>query len=543
MFTVTRGRSGVPMGRRSILGGAVLAIGLTLAGSGLLATRHAYADEKPLVIARDMDLNSIDPSRAYCDTCQIYISAVYQTLVTMAVDNHSIAPLLAESWDINTDATEYTIHINSKAVFSDGSPVEAKDVKWSFERLKNMQSGGAYMMDGIKSIVAKDAKTVVITMEASNSEFIGILASPNTAIINSVVAIKNGALADENATKDTAEPWFLANSAGSGPYVLDSYKPNDELRLKRNDKYWGNPAPIGAVVLRQVKEAVAQAQMLQSGAVDIAMQIDPDTAKTVTGDNVVLETVPSFNYLYFAMCPGAKGNKVPLTPDVRQAIAYAVDYQGMVDFTVGGKGKLQASPIPNGFPGSEGLPDPKYDLAKAQELLAKAGLADGFEIDAKFPALTVYGVDMSLLMQKLQQDLAKVKIKLNLTPLTFPLWREAINGDGIPLTAVFFAPDYFGSSQYAQYFGMIEGTSWSKRAGAKVDPSILNAKEAELHKQALAATGDKMVELYKQVGQEMINDRIIVPLVSPNLVLAHAKDVKGMRYSACCNLPLAEISR
>ena len=83
--------------------------------------------------------------------------------------------------------------------------------------------------------------------------------------------------------EDPAETWFLTYSAGSGPYVLASYKPSDELRLEKNQSYWRDAASINDVVLRQVKDAVAQSQLLENGGADIAMQIDPDTAKSVRG--------------------------------------------------------------------------------------------------------------------------------------------------------------------------------------------------------------------------------------------------------------------
>jgi peptide/nickel transport system substrate-binding protein len=520
---------------------AATAVSLTLA-VGYVGTAPA-ADDKPLVIARNMDVTSLDPARAFCDTCQIYISAAYEALIGITADN-TLVPLLASSWEVSDDQTQFTFHLNPKAVFSDGSAVESKDVKWSWERLANMKGGPSFMMDGVTSIETPDAATVVVTMAAPSSEFLGVLTAPYTGVINSDVAVAAGAVADaEAATKDTSEPWFLENSAGSGPYVLATYRPDDELRLKRNDAYWGTPPAIGEVVIKQTKDAVAQAQMLESGAADIAMQIDPDTAKTITSDAVVVTTAPSFNFVYVALSPGAKDNKVPLSPKIREAVGYALDYQGIIDFTLGGAGKFQPAPIPNGFPGTANLPAPVYDVDKAKALLAEAGVPDGFEIEARYPDVNSYGVDFNLMMQKVQQDLAKVNIKVNLQPLTFSVWREQINGDGIPLTAVFYAPDYYGSAQYVQYFAMMDGTAWARRAGAATDPSVVNPREAELLKQALASGGEAMEQAYYEIGLEMIKDRVIFPLVSPDLVLAHLKDVKGVRYSACCNLPLAEISR
>src|SRR3546814_14921951 len=88
------------------------------------------------------------------------------------------------------------------------------------------------------------------------------------------------------------------------------------------------------------------------------------------------------------------------------------------------------------------------------------------------------------------QDVAKAGIKVNLSPLTFSVWREQVSGDGIPLTAVFYAPDYYGSGQYAQYFGMTEGGPWAKRA--KVAADELNPQETHMTAARLASSSRAM---------------------------------------------------
>ncbi|MEO3387976.1 ABC transporter substrate-binding protein [Mesorhizobium sp. CAU 1741] len=520
-----------------------------LAGTGaatLAATAMpgaAIAQDQPLVIARNLEINSLDPHRAFCDTCQIYLSSTYQGLVKLAADDRSVEPLLATEWTTNEDQTQFTFTLDPDAVFSDGSPVEAKDVKWTFERLKNIQADPSFMMNGLASIETPDDKTVVVNMENPNSEFIGILAAPYVGIINSDVAMENGATAGEDASSaDQAETWFLANSAGSGPYVLDTYRPDDELRFRVNENYWGDAPPITDIVIDQVADAVSQAQMLQSGGADIAMQVDPDTASTINSPDITIETVPSYNFIYVMFSPGAQGGEM-LDLEVRQALAYAIDYQGAIDFTVGGEGELQAAPIPNGFPGTEGLPMPEENLEKARELLASKGLEDGFTLDITVAQLNVYGVDLTLLMQKLQQDLARINVTINIQPVASAVWREQIANPGIPFSARFYAPDYFGSAQYVQFFGMLADTYWERNASGQGKVDLVNDRETELFQQALAASGDKMNELYHEIAMEMIKDRIIVPVVSPNLILAYRNEIEGVRYSACCNLPLAELSR
>ena len=108
---------------------------------------------------------------------------------------------------------------------------------------------------------------------------------------------------------------------------------------------------------------------------------------------------------------------------------------------------------------------------------------------------------------------------------------------------MFFAPDFFGTSQYVDVFGMQEGSVWAKRAGGDNDPSIINPRPGELKTAALAApTAEEANKLWNEAAQEMINNKIIIPMVSPDLILAHGPNIKGVRYSACCNLPLAEIT-
>ncbi|MBS7541395.1 ABC transporter substrate-binding protein [Ancylobacter lacus] len=503
------------------------------------------AADGPLVVARAMDINSLDPARAYCDTCQIYLSAVYATLLTLAADNQTIVPSLAKSWEVSPDVTTFTFHLDPAATFSDGSPVTAADVKWSLERLKNVKGGPSYLMDSLKAIEAKDDRTVVITTTTPNSEFLGILAAPYTGIINARLATANGANAkDDAATSDTSDTWFLAHSAGAGPFVLEAYAPDDSLRLARNEAYWAKKPAVPAVVLKQTADAVTQAQMLQSGAADIAMQVDPDTAKTVASPDVTFKAVPSFNYVYAAISPAAKGAPVPLTLEVREAIALALDYKGIIDFTVGGEGKEQPSPIPNGYPGTKDLPAPVFDPARAKELLAKAGYPDGFAMELELPAMNVYGVDLSLLAQKVQQDLGKIGIKLSLKPVPFTVWASDIDSPGAPFALGFFAPDYFGSAQYVQYFGMMPDMPWAKRAGVGKEPGLDGKEQLAMYQAALAATDTAGQEkAYHDLALKMIADKIILPLVSPNLVLAYRNEVSGVRYSACCNLPLGEIEK
>ncbi|MGB3389137.1 MAG: ABC transporter substrate-binding protein [Pseudaminobacter sp.] len=518
-----------------------LAAATVLAG---LAASALPANAKTLVIARDMDINSLDITRSWCDTCMIYNAAVYDTLLALDADN-KLVPVVAESWEASDDQTTFTFKLNPKAVFADGSKIEAKDVKWSWERLKNIKGSPSGLTETIAAVEAPDEATVVVKTTQPNSEILNILAASYFGVVNSDVAQSEGkaTAAEDAAQTDQAEAWFLANSAGSGPFVLDSYQPGSELRLKRNENYWREPAKVDEVVMRQVGDAVAQAQLLQSGQADVAMNIDPETAKTLTGPNVKTESAPSNNFVYLTISPGAVANPVPMTPDIREAISISVDREALIEFTLGeGNGRLISVPFPLDFPGGSGHSIPEYNPEKAKEILAKAGHADGFTLDAIYPNLNVYGVDFTLAMQKIQQDLDKVNIKLKLQPVEFPNWRELATKDHIPISFVFFAPDYYGTSQYVGYFGLAPDSPWAARGGAERDPSFLLPESKTMLAEALKSSPEQAEKIYFDIGEKIKAQNVLIPMISPNTILAYGSKVHGVRNSPSSNVPLYEIS-
>lgn len=532
-------------GRRSVLA-AGLALALVVAAcsgdddsstnTGGTGGTGGATSKDALVIARGMDVNSLDPERAYCDTCQIYMTAVYETLIGLDVkDNKTLVPRLATKWESNADQTEFTFNLDPKAKFSDGSPVTSADVKFSWERLKGLQAASSYLVSTIKTIDTPDPQTVKVTMSEPNSAFLAQVNASYLGIVNKKVAEANGATADP--TTDKAEPWFLANSAGSGPFQLASYQSGAELRLKRNDSYWGSKAAFPEVIMKETPQAVTQRQQLEQGAVDVAMQISADVASGMKGGDVSVQQVKSFNFVYLALSPGAKGAE-QLTPEVRRAIRLALDYDGLVKVTVGGAGQTQPSPIPNGFVGTSDLAKPAQDVAQAKQLLATAGVTN-LTLDATFPSLNVYGVDFTTAMQKVQTDLKAVGITLQLNPVEISVWADKIAKDGIPVTMLYFAPDHTDSSQYVQYFGLLPSSQWQTWSKAEAV-----AQQTELLSQAFGARDEsERADIYAQLAKAMIDDQIIIPVVNPDLFLAARSDIKGMHYSACCNLDLAKLSK
>jgi peptide/nickel transport system substrate-binding protein len=506
------------------------------------------ANSQTLVIARNMDLTSTDPSNAICDTCQFVFSATYETLVGLSNDNKTLIPRLAQSWSANANDTIWTFKLNPAAKFADGSPVTSADVKFSLLRLKYLKGNASYLVNTVSTIATPDPHTVVITLHAPNSEFPNAVNASYTGILNSKLARQQGASDAPDAAKtDKADKWFQSHSAGSGPYELQSFTSGSQVTMVASPHYWGTPPPIKRIVVRQADTAAGQAQMLQNGEADIAMQIDPVTAKSLSGvSGITVKTIPSFNFFWIGMSQQIKNlTQAPLNADIRHAIVDAIDYQGLLTTMVSGEGKLVAAPIPNGYPGAAGLPLPKRNLAQAKQLLARAGHPNGFRLTLAYPTINAYGVDLGQLAQLLQSQLKQANINLTLRPATFSVNINDLSTNKLPMELLYWAPDYYGTAQYFNYFGLIPGSSWSQlSAAAPTAAPVVDKAETSLFNKALASPAQaQRDQFFRQAGQRMISDAVTVPLFSPNLVLAYRSNIKGIDYSACCNIKLWQLSR
>ncbi len=312
-----------------------------------------------------------------------------------------------------------------------------------------------------------------------------------------------------------------------------------------NPKYWKDPAPISTVTVQQAETAAAQAQMLQTGDADIAMQIDPITAKTLDGvDSVTVKSIPSFNFLYIALWPGITvGTSAPLDDKVREAIRKGIDYQEIIDTLLAGKAQTQASPIPNGFPGADGLTMTDTDVEGAKKLLADAGVTD-LKLTLGYPTINAYGVDFNQLAQVIQQQLAKIGVTLELDPQTFSVMIDQYRGFELSSNLLYWAPDYYGSAQYVSYFGLVDGARASKNAGGSDETPLIDKVTQDAYNAALASSSaDERAKQYNIAGKQMLDQNIVIPLMSPDLVLAYQSNIEGVTYSACCNIVLDQIHR
>ena len=382
-------------------------------------------------------------------------------------------------------------------------------------------------MAGISSIEAPDDQTVVVTFERRTRRSSASPRAPYMGIVSAEMAQVNGATID---AEDAAEQWFLANSAGSGPFVLESYTEGDQLVLARNDDYWGEPSPFPSVTLKQVKDAAAQLQQLQQGDVDIAMQVSFDSVGQLEGaEGITTDVVDSFNFVYLALSPGSPGGEPLADPQVREAIKKAHRLRG--DHRHARRRQRQAAGVadPQRVRGQRGPPAARSRTSRAPRRCSPRR-ASVISRSTRLP-------DDQRLRRRLRHDDGQ--------GAAGPLGdRRQARTRAARVPAVGGADHRRGASRHRGLLrarllrlepvhpvlrddrglgvaGPLQrGHPGADRPGHAGPRGRRRRADAVLHR---ARSGDDQRP-------------IILPLVNPGLVLAHASDVTGVRYSACCNL-------
>ena len=241
-----------------------------------------------------------------------------------------------------------------------------------------------------------------------------------------------GTDAADASTTDKAKEWLDQNSAGSGPFILTKWAPKSDIELTANPNYWKGAPHFDKVVIKHVSDPTTQEQMLERGDADLIANLSPDLVDVAKANpDVVISVDQSLDENYLAMtyvCPDVIKAKDPAkfaelqSPDsfavlckkeVRQAVAYAIDYDGIINAVLSGYGTRAPSIIPIGIIGVDPAKTQGRDLDKAKALLAQAGYADGVTMDLYYGA----NPTREIVAAKLQADLAEAGITLNLKPL------------------------------------------------------------------------------------------------------------------------------
>jgi len=516
--------------RRGFLLGAVGAGAFAAAGP----RAHAQSRSETLLVVQELGPNSLDMQGVGSNQTVNGLSwNCYDRLLSYAsktlrdgtpsYDREKLAPELAERWVVAPDGMSCTFRLRQDAKFHDGTPVTAKDVKWSFDRAVKVGGFPTFQMSA--GSLEKPEQFVAIDDHTFRIDYIrkDKMLLFNVAVV--VPFIINSELAKKNATPD--DPWALAwlknNEAGGGAYKIESWKPGTETIFARFDDWKSGPLPkIKRVIARDIPSAGTRRAMLERGDADLSSGFAPrDFDQIIKEGKVKVSGVPIPNALWYLALNTAKPpfDNVKL----RQALAWAMPYEqvqssaffGRAVPMYGGSAEVSKPVWPQAFPYVT-------DLDKAKALMKEAGFANGLETTLSLDTGTATVGEPTIVL--IQENLAKIGIKASIEKIPGANWRTTLNKKELPLALNRFSgwldyPEYYFYWNFHGNNSIFNISSYqSKDMDALIDKARFTTDVAEYE-----ATVKQFIALcMKEVP--------VIPLNQPIHDVATQKAVSGYQF-------------
>ncbi|WP_072393158.1 ABC transporter substrate-binding protein [Hyphomicrobium sp. CS1BSMeth3] len=444
---------------------------------------------------------------------------------TKSYDRDKFVPELAEEWDLKPNSVTFKLRKNAK--FHDGTPITAKDVKWSFDRAVTVGGFPTFQMKA--GSLEKPEQFVVVDDSTFRVDFIrpDKLTMPDLAVI--VPGVYNSELIKKHATEK--DPWGLeytkVNTAGGGAYKVTRWQAGSELVYERFDDWKSGPLPkIKRVIWRTVPSAGNRRALIERGDADISFDMpNKDFAELKAAGKVAVVTNLIGNGIGYI---GMNVKKPPFdNVKVRQAVAYAIPYQKIMDAVLFGL----AGPMYGAKPGDPlqtAWPQPHAyttDLAKAKQLLTEAGYPNGFETTLSFDL--GFGVVNEPLCILVQESLGQIGIKVSINKIPGANWRGELLKKEMPLISNFFSgwldyPEYFFFWCYHGQNAVFNTMSYQdKEMDAMIDAARAAAAAND------TAAYDKNVQGFVKKAFDEVPR---IPLFQPTLSAAMQKNISGYRY-------------
>jgi peptide/nickel transport system substrate-binding protein len=372
-----------------------------------------------LVVDNVYNNNQLDPQIENSQSADLAFHAMYETLVTFDGTNFTdVLPDLATSWTVAPNAKSITFNLRKNAKFSDGTPVTAKDVYFSYERLINLKDTNSFLLAGV-TVKAVGDYQVVLTSSTPNPALLRITATPALSIDNSAAMEANGGTDAADAAKaDHAESYDSHTSVGSGPYMLSNFIPNQEIDMVPNPYYWGPKPAFSKIVIRNMN-STSQELNVQRGTDEIATDIPPTLAASLSSNkNLQVVSGPGSDIFYLTVNEHT-GVTQAANPLIIEAIRYGLDYKSIEQL-----GGPQTQPLAGMMPyGLLGALPPSDALApnvtKAKALVSQYEKANGgqppsFVVDY-VEGFSFAGVNLQTEAESVQSSLEALGMKVSLS--------------------------------------------------------------------------------------------------------------------------------
>ena len=442
---------------------------------------------------------------------------------TLSYDREKLAPELAESWEVAADGMSCTFKLRKDATFHDGTPVTAKDVKWSFDRAVKVGGFPTFQMSA--GSLEKPEQFVVVDDHTFRIDYVrkDKLLLFNVAVV--VPFVINSELAKKNATPEDpwAMIWLKSNEAGGGAYRIDSWKPGIETIFTRFDGWKSGPLPtLKRIITRDIPSSGTRRATLERGDADMSSGFAPrDFEQIVKEGKIKVSGVPIPNALWYLALNTAKP---PFdNAKLRQALAWAMPYEqiqtgaffGRAVPMYGGPAEVSKPVWPQPFPYVT-------DIDKAKSLMKEAGFESGFETTLSLDTGTATVGEPSIVL--IQENLAKIGIKTTINKIPGANWRTTLNKKELPLALNRFS-GWLDYPEYYFYWNLHGNNSifnissyQNKEMDALIDKARFTTDTAEY---------DKAV---KEFIALCIRDVPIIPLNQPIHDVAMQKNITGYEF-------------
>ncbi len=500
------------------------------------------AEDTIVYLKNISDVVSMDPAQAYEFSGWLAIHNAYDTLVKFEGDDlTTLKPGLASEWTVTEDGDNWvlTFTLADGGKFASGNPITSADVVYSYQRAIALNKPPSFLWTAVggltpESITAPDEKTVVLTMPktASSAEFLNVLTAPPLSIVDSELLKTHETQVD--GANDWGNTWLSEHSAGSGPYVIDHWTKDVEFLLTANPNSSVQPA-VANVLVKHVPEAANQQAQLEAGDADIAHDLTPEQIAALEGNSdVATQQAGNLQIFYIGM----NAKMPPLdNNNVREAIRYAIDYDGIADQLLSGNAKVLQTVIPDGLMGANTDRIFTRDVEKAKQLLAEANV-EPFTIDL----LTLDGnqgiVNMGDLGAKLQADLAEIGITLNVQQQPSAELLGTYRAQNAPMVVLLWGPDYpdpnTNAGPFSDYAQQVIAwrNNWEDPKAAEMATAAKNEADPA-----------KRVELYKELTDYVAHNGPYGVLFQPVQLFAMRNSVEGFDWNPMGYVDLWSVSK
>jgi peptide/nickel transport system substrate-binding protein len=510
--------------------------------AGCIGQPKEVVEEEPEVTDPDTlnilaygEPDQLDPATCYDARGSLVIHNLYDRLIGYdSPDTKVINPRLAESWEISDDGMEYTFYLRKDATFHDGSAVTADAVKYSFDRVLKMNQPPSWMMAqcmDLNSTQVIDDYTVKITLTKPYAAFLPILCYTVASIVNPDIIEANGGVAEGEENE-----WLNQNEtgAGSGPYELVEWIPNERIVLIRYDDYWRGPAKLPNIKISFIPEIGTRVMYLKKGDADIATGFPETNIPDILGsEGVTVFADPSYDITFIVLgCRGPLADK-----SVRQAVCMAMDYDTILSFVYHGYAERLCNVVPSGMFGWHDVGCYEFDIEGANALLDQAGYTYGSDYRIDPATGEILGAEIAVpqgdevrsqIALLWQNSLAKIGFKLDIREITWAMMYKLIRNEETDMIISGWLPDYADPDNYT------DSMCGSANAKAIWGSDYKNEELDSLIDQAKwEANTTARDDLYRQILLIIKEDAPFVWLAQTAHVEAHRLWVKGYFYNPC----------